>query len=96
MKIKLIVNNGPDEGRQFKLESGELYDLGRGSSTTIRIRDSYISRVHARINVEEDGAMIHDWGSSSGLFINNEQVEEADLENGDVIRMGNTEMTVEV
>ncbi|QDU81276.1 FHA domain-containing protein FhaA [Polystyrenella longa] len=91
---KLIVKNGPDEGRQYKLEAGQLYDVGRGSNTTIRVRDSYISRVHARINVEEDEAMIHDWGSSSGLFVNDEQIDEAELKDGDVIRMGNTEITV--
>ncbi|MEZ6047647.1 MAG: FHA domain-containing protein [Planctomycetaceae bacterium] len=93
--ITLVVKNGPDEGRQYKLETGEVYDVGRGSNTTIRIRDSFISRVHARINVEEDQAMIHDWGSSSGLYINDDQVEEAILKNGDQIRMGNTDILVE-
>ncbi|MCA9039520.1 MAG: FHA domain-containing protein [Planctomycetaceae bacterium] len=93
--IKLTVDSGPDEGRQYRLEAGEVYDVGRGSNTTIRIRDSYISRLHARINVEDDIAMIHDWGSSSGLFVNDLQVAEAVLQNGDVIRMGNTDLSVE-
>ena len=93
--MKLTIVNGADEDRLFSLEEGELYDIGRGSQTTIRLRDSFVSRVHTRLSVYEGEAMVHDWGSSSGMTVNAEKVTEAILNNGDVIKIGSTELQYE-
>lgn len=93
--MKLTIVNGADESRRFDLEEGEIYDLGRGSQTTIRLRDSFVSRVHARLSISEGEAMIHDWGSSSGMTVNGEKLTEAILSTGDIVKIGNTEMEYE-
>jgi len=93
--MKLTIVNGADESRRFELEDGELYDLGRGSQTTIRLRDSFVSRVHARLSVYAGEAMVHDWGSSSGITVNGDKVTDAILNNGDIVKMGNTELQYE-
>ena len=63
--------------------------IGRDPGTDLTLNDSGVSRNHARISAEPEGASIEDLGSSNGTYVNGERVEAPQrLTDGDEIQMG--------
>jgi hypothetical protein len=62
--------------------------LGRGLEADVQLPDTGVSRRHAQI----DGRRLTDLGSTNGTRVNGNRVAEADLEDGDHITVGNTEI----
>src|SRR6266852_1906187 len=68
--------------------------LGRALEADIRLNDSKVSRLHARIDVEVDrnsgdrAFRIKDLGSTNGTLLNGQLVVESLLNNGDKILIG--------
>ena len=68
--------------------------LGRALEADIRLNDSKVSRLHARIDVEVDrnsddrAFRIKDLGSTNGTLLNGQLVGESLLNNGDKILIG--------
>jgi signal transduction histidine kinase len=81
-------------GRQTIFElRGEAVRIGRAGDNDIVSDDLRMSRHHAVVTKEKDGFRIRDKGSSLGVHVNNRRVEEASLEDGDLIRMGDSLFT---
>ncbi|MBM3127620.1 MAG: VWA domain-containing protein [Chloroflexi bacterium] len=76
---------------------GETARLGRDMGwATIMLRDSAVSRVHARITRQADGTFrIYDEGSKSGTLVNNVKTPATGqlLRDGDKIILGNDEFS---
>lgn len=74
------------------------FTIGRGSEADLRINDPGISRLHARIEVQDIDGEIHvsieDLGSTNGVNVGGERVTKVSLEDGSRIEMGNTRMLV--
>jgi hypothetical protein len=79
--------------------------IGRGAEADLRINDPGISRRHIELRVQstsgsygdEPGATsvsVADLGSTNGMLVNGARVEQATLDDGATIRIGNTTMTV--
>ena len=75
-------------GRKFELTSDVT--IGRDESNTIVITKGSVSRRHARVVSRLDRKVIVDLESTNGTFVNETQVTEAELHNGDLVRVGNT------
>lgn len=56
-----------DNGRRHRLKSG-VNTIGR-QGTDILVNEGTVSRTHARINVEKDGIIVEDLGSSNGTKV---------------------------
>jgi pSer/pThr/pTyr-binding forkhead associated (FHA) protein len=92
---QLLVISGKDQGRTFVLpEEGDL-PLGRAGSAETRLNDLSVSRLHAVLTVKAGRVVLTDRKSSQGTFVNNEPVTSRQLEPGDVIRLGATELRLE-
>ncbi|MHC5019322.1 MAG: HD domain-containing phosphohydrolase [Planctomycetota bacterium] len=92
---RLIVTEGPDQGRVFVLSTLPV-TLGRGYEARIRLADGAISRVHAHIEAGEDGALtLVDLGSTNGTKVNGRREQSCALADGDVIAFGHTVLRVE-
>ena len=88
---RLVVNpNGPDSW-EIQLKEGANH-LGRSDATDFQIPDGSVSSSHCRILVSNGEVSIQDLGSTNGTFINGAQTQEAKLQNGQAIRLGNIEM----
>ena len=84
----LVSMGAVSDDLPFQLKSGS-YVLGRSSKCDIVLRDSSITRRHARIVVRRDGTIeVTDLGSRNGVFVNDELVESAIVTQGDRIRLG--------
>ena len=73
--------------------------IGRGTEADLRINDPGVSRRHAEIRVhagDRTGAAVSvvDLGSTNGMLVNGSKVQQATLDDGGTIKIGNTTMTV--
>ncbi len=85
-----IVLTGSQAGKMYKLEHDELL-VGRAPEAAIRIEDDGVSRRHATITTQTDGAVvIVDLNSTNGTFCNGETIETRTLQDGDKIQIGTT------
>jgi predicted RNA-binding Zn-ribbon protein involved in translation (DUF1610 family) len=62
--------------------------VGRSLSAHVRLDDPTVSRRHALVYRDDDGAKVLDDRSLNGVFCNGESVEMRDLADGDVISVG--------
>jgi len=74
----------------FRLEDGSL-SIGRGGHCEIRIMTHYVSREHARIVVAAGRCTIEDAGSRNGVFVNSVRIERQELQNNDLVTIGDTQ-----
>jgi len=86
---RLLVIKGADEGKQFEL-AGAQVTVGRDAANRIRLHDTEVSRRHAEFRQVDDGYVLVDVGSVNGTFVNNAKVQEALLQAGDQIVIGQT------
>jgi FHA domain len=72
--------------------------IGRGSDADLRINDPGISRRHAQIRVTAAGPQLKidivDLGSTNGILVNGQRVQQAVLQEGSRIEVGSTRMLV--
>jgi pSer/pThr/pTyr-binding forkhead associated (FHA) protein len=76
-----------DRVRVFPLQDGWTR-IGRSLSAHVRFDDPTVSRRHALLYRDDDGARILDDRSLNGVFKNGERVELAELDDGDEISVG--------
>ena len=62
--------------------------IGRQPENHLILRDSRVSRMHARIVVENGGYVLEDIGSRHGTFVNGKRVKRKLLENTDRVEFG--------
>lgn len=84
------------------LEPGERFDLigglsvGRSAEADVRIDDRYASGIHARVFGRDGRTYIEDMNSTNGTLLNEASLSgEAELIDGDVVRIGDTEFRFE-
>jgi two-component system cell cycle response regulator len=85
----LVVFYGANIGRRYFLDRPEQI-IGRSESANIQVDQDSISRQHCKILNQSGRFMLHDMGSTNGTFVNDDPVEERELRDGDVIRLGQT------
>lgn len=66
-----------------------IWRIGRGKDNELTLDDTSISRRHAEIHRKNNGTFdIIDMNSMNGIYINNEKIGKAILQEGDVIEIG--------
>lgn len=89
----LHIHDGLKTDERIELQGAETL-IGRHPTCHIVLRETTVSRRHARIMRRPDGFYIIDVGSQHGTFVNNEQIEAATpLRDGDRIRISEVSMT---
>jgi diguanylate cyclase (GGDEF)-like protein len=64
--------------------------IGRKPDVDLLLRDGRVSRRHCKILLSDKGPQIVDLGSTNGSFVNKTRVEKRYLQDGDLIRLGET------
>jgi FHA domain/zinc-ribbon domain len=85
----LVIMKGKGRGRDFRIEKESL-TIGREGSCDVALDDETASRQHARVRRDSERFAVFDLGSANGTFVNRERVYKQDLNDGDVIRVGET------
>ncbi|HEX5434416.1 MAG TPA: adenylate/guanylate cyclase domain-containing protein [Candidatus Angelobacter sp.] len=91
-----IIISSPD-GRRGVLElTRPVITIGRGTANDLVLNDASVSRFHAVIKVHDHTVSIADRGSTNGIIRNGEKIdEESELQNGDVIQVGQYALRLE-
>jgi diguanylate cyclase (GGDEF)-like protein len=84
----LLVLAGPQLGEMFALQPGRDLLLGRREGVDVQVRDDGVSRRHATIRVEGQGALVVDLGSANGTYVDGKRVPEARVADGARIQIG--------
>lgn len=71
---------------------GEFMNLGRDSECQICLPDDSVSERHARIEKRGERYFLKDLRSPQGSFINDHNVTDAELQDGDLLRLGQHEL----
>lgn len=85
----LVIMRGRRKGRDFRIDK-DTSVLGRDGSCDYAIEDDLVSRQHARIRIEDGKFVLFDLGSGNGTYVNGEAINRADLQDGDVLKVGDT------
>ena len=91
----LQVRTGPDAGTAVELPGEGPFVLGRQQGSDLVVRDARASRQHVELAPAGDGVvLLRDLGSANGTVVDGVRVEEARLEGGEEIRIGDVVIAV--
>jgi hypothetical protein len=91
--ITLQLDDG--SGRTYQLREGSNI-VGRGQDAQFRLPDTGVSRRHLEIRWDGQVALLSDLNSTNGTTVNNAPIQEWQLADGDVIRLGHSEIIVRI
>ncbi len=67
----------------------DIVVVGRDETADLTVTRASISRRHAELRRGDEGAwLVADMGSTNGTFLNDEEVDDAELEDGDHVQFG--------
>ncbi|MDQ3866083.1 MAG: FHA domain-containing protein [Actinomycetota bacterium] len=95
---RLVVLSSPSLQAGQAFETGPVpLTIGRAKENTAALDgDDFASALHARVESQRDGVWILDLGSTNGTFVNGERMDGRHrLQDGDVVRIGQTELRYE-
>ena len=96
MNRQLVVTGGPDQGKVFSITDGKTLVIGRGQSSNSQLTDPHVSRVHCEAEVDGGTVLLIDCGSAGGTLVNSKPIERQELQPGDVIRIGQTQLSYQL
>jgi diguanylate cyclase (GGDEF)-like protein len=83
----IIVIYGPELGKRVQLGTAP-FEIGRSSRNDLFLDQESISRHHARITFDGASYWVQDLKSTNGTYVNDEQVSDQRLRDGDQVRIG--------
>jgi pSer/pThr/pTyr-binding forkhead associated (FHA) protein len=95
---RLVVVASPTLKVGQAFETGAVpLSIGRSAENVAALDgDDFASALHARVESQRDGVWILDLGSTNGTFVNGERMDGRQrLRDGDVVRIGQTELRFE-
>ena len=94
-RIKVEVVSGPDLGRSFVAEGGEL-SIGTADGNHLQLTDPAVSRHHYIVAVVPRGYQLADLGSTNGTTVAGIGVERALVQPGAVVEVGQTRLRFDI
>jgi hypothetical protein len=91
VNAELVIESEPGRGRRFSVR--DRMRLGRSTDNDIVLEDLKVSRHHAVIIIGGDRCFIQDQNSANGTFVNEEQINQRELQSGDILRLGDTRLS---
>lgn len=92
---KLVVLNAGLTGRSHELNVDKT-TIGRVDDNTFQIAEASISSHHCKVLLQGGEVVIKDLNSTNGTFLNGEKVTETVLKPGQILRLGQVELRLEV
>jgi len=92
---KLVIQNQGMAGRACELHTDRT-TIGRVEDNTFHIADPSVSSHHCEVQLRGSDIVIRDLNSTNGSFINGNKIEESVLKPGQILRLGQVELKLEV
>lgn len=97
--VELVVTAGPNVGQRFRFAEHANFMVGRDNphvQFSLPGNDGYVSRYHLIVEANPPLVRVRDMGSRNGTLVNGVKVPDADLKNGDEIRIGLTTLRIAI
>lgn len=91
---RLLIKTDGIENRLIELKLG-VNRIGRSPDTDFAITHPTVSSLHCEVVLMEEGVTIRDLESTNGTFVDGRPVREARLSAGQIVRLGDVELSVE-
>jgi adenylate cyclase len=91
---RLLIETPGNEPLVYELVKPRV-SIGRSERNDLVLNDLNASRFHASLELGPEGYRIVDHNSRNGVYVGNRRCGEAVLENGSVVRLGDTVLTFE-
>ena len=88
---RLMITGGPRAGKDIPIGEEEI-TIGRAPDNTLEIANPDVSAYHCVVIVHPTGFILQDNGSTNGTLVNGDKVQRVALDDGDSIRVGDTEL----
>ena len=79
----------------FRLAPGATKTLGRAPRADFVLEAALVSRLHCRLTATDNTIDVVDLDSTNGTYINDQRVRNGSLSNGDRLKIGRVEMTID-
>ncbi len=93
--LTAVLELSDGSGRSLTLRPGATV-IGRGQEAQFRVPDTGVSRRHAEIRWDGQLALVSDLRSTNGTTVNGSPITVWQLADGDVIRVGHSEIIVRI
>jgi diguanylate cyclase (GGDEF)-like protein len=87
--LVLIYPAGAELGKRYELAGSSETVIGRGGDCDIQVDRDSVSRRHAKVERAGAGWSVHDLGSTNGSYVNDAQITQYTLRDGDLLKIGN-------
>jgi general secretion pathway protein A len=88
---RILLASGGKTVMERELRPGRLV-IGRTTDNDIQIDSKFISRHHCQIVTQPDSCVIEDLNSTNGIFVKSKRVRRHNLNDGDVVLVGQHEI----
>jgi pSer/pThr/pTyr-binding forkhead associated (FHA) protein len=86
-----VVVHDPGGAKPITTKLRDSAEIGRGDRCAIRLQDTYVSQVHARLYPKDGAWYVEDLGSTNGTLLNDRSVDAPlEVHAGDVVKVGKT------
>lgn len=86
-----VVAHDAGGGRPVTVKLRDTLEIGRADRCAIRLEDTYVSQVHARLYPKDGAWYVEDQGSTNGTLLNDRRVDvPVQVHAGDVLKVGKT------
>ncbi|HSY75065.1 MAG TPA: FHA domain-containing protein, partial [Dongiaceae bacterium] len=92
---KLVIQNQGMTGRACELHTDRT-TVGRVEDNTFQIADASVSSHHCEVHLRGSEIFIRDLNSTNGTFINDARITESVLKPGQILKLGQVELKLEV
>ena len=97
MKIRLQITDGPAAGQQLEIAQDQSLKVGRSPEADFGIPDDLeMSSLHFEVVCNEHECLVRDLGSTNETFLNQKQITESVLHDGDQLRSGQSLFSVQI
>ncbi len=94
---RLKVIDGADQGHSYLLPDTGVVTVGSNQKhAEVCLHDLYVGRVHCQIQVDGDELLVTSCESAKPTFINGKAIQQDSLAPGDVLRVGNSYLRLEL
>ncbi|MGE3956881.1 MAG: FHA domain-containing protein [Vicinamibacterales bacterium] len=78
----------------FRLSPGSIKTIGRSAGAELILDAALVSRIHCRLEANDETLEVVDLESTNGVYVNGERVNRAHLIPGDRLKVGRVELQV--
>jgi pSer/pThr/pTyr-binding forkhead associated (FHA) protein len=78
----------------FRVSPGSIKTIGRSAGAELILKASLVSRIHCRVEANDETLEVIDLESTNGIYVNGERVSRAHMIPGDRLKIGRVELLV--